>query len=141
MVGFPGETESDFKKLYHFIEKIRFDHLGVFVYSDSEDLPSHNLSNPVDKKVARRRKKDLMKRQLKISVKNNQKYLGRKLKVLVESKDKENILLSRSIFQAPEVDGLVYLHATQDKTTCHVGQFCQTKITDTLEYDLVGEVA
>jgi ribosomal protein S12 methylthiotransferase len=141
MVGFPGETESDFKKLHNFIEKIGFDHLGVFVYSDSEDLPSHKLPNPVDRKIAWQRKKDLMEHQSKISALNNQKYLGRVLTVLVESYHKENIFLGRSIFQAPEVDGLIYLHATKDKTACRVGQFCRTKIVDTLEYDLVGEVA
>jgi ribosomal protein S12 methylthiotransferase len=141
MVGFPGETESDFKKLYNFIEKIGFDHLGVFVYSNSEDLPSHNLPNPVDKKIAWQRKEDLMERQHKIATLNNQKYLGRLLTVLVESYHQENIFLGRSIFQAPEVDGLVYIHATKAKTACRPGQFCQAKIIDTHEYDLVGEVA
>jgi ribosomal protein S12 methylthiotransferase len=140
MVGFPGETDDDFQRLAHFIEKIRFDHLGVFIYSDSEDLPSHHLLDPVDKKVGRDRKKYLMEHQQKISTQNNQKYLGRLLTVLVESYYKENIFLGRSIFQAPEVDGLVYIDATQGKNRCKVGQFCLAKITDTLEYDLVGEV-
>jgi ribosomal protein S12 methylthiotransferase len=140
MVGFPGETDDDFQRLDRFIEKIRFDHLGAFIYSDSEDLASHHLPDPVDEKVARDRKEYLMKHQQKISTQNNQKYLGRLLTVLVESYYKENIFLGRSIFQAPEVDGLVYLNATQGKTTCEVGRFCRAKITDTLEYDLVGEV-
>lgn len=140
MVGFPGETDDDFQRLDRFIEKIRFDHLGVFIYSDSEDLPSHNLPDPVDKKVARDRKKYLMEHQQKISTQNNQKYLGRLLTVLVESYHKENVFLGRSIFQAPEVDGLIYLYAARGKASCKVGRFCQAKITDTLEYDLVGEV-
>ena len=140
MVGFPGETEADFQQVDRFIEKIGFDHLGVFRYSDSEDLPSHKLFDPVDKKIARNRKKYLMKHQQKISAQNNQKYLGRLLTVLVESCYKENTFLGRSIFQAPEVDGLVYLNATQGKNGCEVGRFCQARITDALEYDLVGEV-
>ncbi len=140
IVGFPGETNSDLKKLIKFIEKYRFDHLGVFTYSDSYDLPSHFLSNPVGKKLAQQRKHRLMRHQQKISAWNNEKYLGRRLQVLVESQHDENIYLARTIFQAPEVDGLVYLHAPEGNHTCRVGELCQTRITDTLEYDLIGEV-
>jgi ribosomal protein S12 methylthiotransferase len=141
IVGFPGETSNDFKKLLRFIEKYRFDHLGVFTYSDSYDLHSHLLPSPVSKKLAQQRKSRLMRHQQRISTRNNQKYLGRLLTVLVESSHDDNIYLARSIFQAPEVDGLVYLHAPEGAPTCHVGEFCRIRITDTLEYDLIGEVA
>ncbi len=141
IVGFPGETEEDVKTLLQFIQEIKFDHLGVFTYSDAEDLPSHRLPGPVNKKHAQHRKKRLMQLQQKISAKNNQKYLGRSLTVLVESCQEENLFLGRCIFQASEVDGLVYLHTPQDPTGIQVGKFCTTRITDTLEYDLIGEVA
>lgn len=140
IVGFPGETEADFKELQTFIEKTQFDHLGVFTYSDSEDLPSHPLPNPVDKKTAKRRKHRLMTCQQKISALNNQKYLGRELTVLVESCQEENLFIGRAHFQAPEVDGLVYLHTRKGSPQIQVAQFCRTRIIDTLEYDLIGEV-
>lgn len=141
IVGFPGETNEDFKELFDFVEKTRFDHLGVFTYSDSEDLPSHLLPHQVPKKTAEQRKRRLMQHQQKLSAQNNQKYLGRSLTVLVESCQEENLFLGRCLFQAPEVDGLVYLHTPKEKPACTVGQFCETRITDTLEYDLIGEVA
>lgn len=141
IVGFPGETDADFNELFNFIDKVRFDHLGVFTYSDSHDLPSHRLPDPVGKKLAQKRKEILMLHQQKISAQNNQKYLGRSLMVLVESCQEENLYLGRSIFQAPEVDGLIYLHDREGDPVCKVGKFYRSRIIDALEYDLIGRVA
>ena len=75
MVGFPGETEEDFNMLLDFVKTIRFDHLGVFTYSDAEDLPSHRLPNHVHPKVSKNRYERLMSCQLEISRENLKKYI------------------------------------------------------------------
>ena len=135
IVGFPGETDKDFQQLFDFAEDICFDHLGVFLYSDSEDLQSHRLSHHVPKNTAKERHDRLMSRQSDISLKNNQKYIGRVLKVLVEEKSENNLFVGRTYFQAPEVDGITYINSNQ----LQPGRFAGIKITDAFEYDLAGK--
>ena len=135
IVGFPGETDKDFQQLFDFAEDICFDHLGVFLYSDSEDLQSHRLSHHVPKNTAKKRHDRLMSRQADISLKNNQKYIGRVLKVLVEEKSEDNLFIGRTYFQAPEVDGITYINSNQ----LQPGRFAGIKITDAFEYDLAGK--
>lgn len=135
IVGFPGETDRDFKALLSFVEAVRFDHLGVFTYSDAEDLPSHRLDGHVPHATARKRHDRLMARQRDISEEKNAGYLGRTLTVLVEESPEAGLFLGRTAFQAPEVDGLVYIHGRD----LPIGRFASVTITDTLEYDLVGE--
>ncbi|MDL1968591.1 MAG: 30S ribosomal protein S12 methylthiotransferase RimO [Deltaproteobacteria bacterium] len=135
IVGFPGETDKDFQQLFDFAEDICFDHLGVFLYSDSEDLLSHRLSNHVSKNTAKKRHDRLMSRQADISLKNNQKYIGKVLKVLVEEKSEDNLFIGRTYFQAPEVDGITYINSNQ----LQPGRFAGIKITDAFEYDLAGK--
>ena len=135
IVGFPGETDKDFEALFNFVEDIRFDHLGVFIYYDSHDLPSHRFSGHIQENVAQKRHDRLMARQLEISMANNQKHIGNVYDVLVEAAGKENLFAGRTFFQAPEVDGLTFIHAEQLQT----GSFSRVKITGALEYDLIGE--
>ncbi len=136
IVGFPGETEKEFNELMEFAQTIKFDNLGVFIYSDSEDLPSHRLKNHVPKDVAEQRYDSLMALQREISGKINEKYMDKILNILIEKKAGEGVFTGRAMFQAPEVDGIVYVHGKNIKT----GEFARVKITDTLEYDLVGEI-
>ncbi len=136
ITGFPGETDRDFSLLLDFIKDVHFDHLGVFIYSDSEDLPSHRLSDHVPESVAKERYNTLMSCQAEISLKNNRKRLGSICKVLVEEELEENTFAGRSSFQAPEVDGITYINSRQLK----IGSFVNVRITDALEYDLAGEV-
>lgn len=135
IVGFPGETDRDFKTLLSFVETVRFDHLGVFTYSDADDLPSHCLDGHVSRTVAQKRHDRLMERQIDISTEKNARYLGQTLDVLIEESPEAGLFLGRTVFQAPEVDGLVYVNAP----SLSVGRFAPVSITDTLEYDLVGE--
>ncbi|MBU0988495.1 MAG: 30S ribosomal protein S12 methylthiotransferase RimO [Proteobacteria bacterium] len=137
IVGFPGESDDDFEALMNFAEEIRFDHLGVFVYSDSKDLPSHRLSGHVPLKMARNRRDRLMTRQAQISLGNNRKHIGRVYSVLVEAATDNDMFIGRTCFQAPEVDGITYIHSRQLKA----GTFARVRITDALEYDLIGETA
>jgi ribosomal protein S12 methylthiotransferase len=135
IVGFPGETEADFNELLDFIETVRFDHLGCFVYSDAEDLPSHRLPDPVPPSLAKTRHRRVMELQQAVSRQRNQAFNGRTLTVLVEDRPEAGLYLGRTMFQAPEVDGVTYVHADR----LSVGDFARVRITDTLEYDLIGE--
>ncbi len=135
IVGFPGETDDEFEELLTFIKMIRFDHLGVFIYSDADDLPSHHLSDHIPAKLARSRHDHLMSAQMTISENNNAKYIDQVCSVLVETNPEDNLFIGRTAFQAPEVDGITYIHSTN----LEIGSFADVKITDALEYDLVGE--
>ncbi|MDO9110156.1 MAG: 30S ribosomal protein S12 methylthiotransferase RimO [Desulfatirhabdiaceae bacterium] len=134
IVGFPGETDADFDLLLSFVREIRFDHLGVFIYSDADDLPSHHLPDPVPAAVARRRHNRLMSDQKKISTENNQRHLEKIIPVLVESAPEKGVYMGRTRFQAPEVDGVTIIHADQ----LEIGDVIRVRITDTLQYDLIG---
>jgi len=141
IVGFPGETEADFSELMAFVEQIQFDHLGVFIYSDSEDLPSHRLLNPVPLSIARKRMNRLMALQKNISRIRNRRYQNVTLPVLVEQQLEDCLFSARNVCQAPEVDGLTFVKAQQNDRRISVGSFAQVKVVDTLEYDLMAEVA
>ncbi len=136
ITGFPGETEDDFNELLEFIEDIEFDHLGVFIYSDSEDLPSHKLKNHVPEEIAQKRHDMIMELQAKISQKNNFSHKNNIYRVLIEENPDEGLYLGRTEFQAPDVDGITFVYS--DNLT--IGSFVDVEITDAYEYDLAGEV-
>ena len=139
IVGFPGETERDFDQLLTFIETVPFDHLGAFTYSDAEDLASHRLQDHVPAKLAQQRRDILMERQKAISEGLNHKHLHALYDVLLEEASEEGVFIGRTMFQAPEVDGLTYVRVPKSHPALSLGQFIGTRIIDTLEYDLVGE--
>ncbi|BBO89981.1 30S ribosomal protein S12 methylthiotransferase RimO [Desulfosarcina ovata] len=140
IVGFPGESDADFKTLMDFVAAVRFDHLGVFTYSDAEDLPSHRLSGHVSKKVAQARHDAIMARQMAISADNLTAMIGRTLPVLVEAVAEPGLYEGRSILQAPEVDGLTYVRTPPDGPALPIGEIVRVQISETLEYDLIGRV-
>lgn len=135
MLGFPGESDADFAQLMSFIEEIRFDHLGGFVYSDSENISSHRLSGRVPEAVAQDRYHQMMTRQKEISRQSNRRYIGKRYMILVEEALPETLFKGRTFFQAPEVDGVTYIRHARTQTGC----FTEIKITDAREYDLIGE--
>lgn len=139
IVGFPGETDDDFDQLREFVEATHFDHLGVFTYSDAADLASHRLPDPVTPEIAEQRRNILMEAQRAVSDFALTRHLNRELTVLVEEAPEPGVFLGRTAFQAPEVDGLTYIHAATANAPIKIGQFVRVKIADTLEYDLVGE--
>jgi len=138
IVGFPGETDEDFAELLEFIKKVRFERLGAFMYSREEGTPAASFKQQVPQKVKRKRFDVLMQEQKKIALEIQKKFLGKKIRVLIDEKQKgeDNVYLARTEFDAPEVDGVVYVHAQK---TLSPGNFVEVLITDTLEYDLVGE--
>ena len=137
ITGFPGETDAMFDTLLNFIRKIRFDHLGVFTYSDADDLPSHGLKNHVPEDVARLRHDTLMAAQAEISEQINQAHVGKTYDVLVEENPEPGLFTGRTIFQAPEVDGVTFIYSDG----LAIGDLVQVKITDGYEYDIAGEKA
>lgn len=134
MVGFPGETEHDFDRMLDFVETVRFDHLGAFIYSDADDIAAHRLPDPVDKDTAQDRLDRLMFRQAEISAEKNRALIGRSFAVLVESVEADSVYGGRTRFQAPEVDGITLIHTDH----LEIGQWVNVRITDATEYDIEG---
>jgi ribosomal protein S12 methylthiotransferase len=139
IVGFPGETDKDFEELLRFAEDVRFDNLGVFIYSDSDDLASHRLIDHIPSDVASDRYHQLMSVQSGISSENNRKYIGKSIKVLVEEYLDNNLFAGRTHFQAPEVDGMSYINTAPSPFKLKIGSFADMRVTDAMEYDLMGE--
>jgi ribosomal protein S12 methylthiotransferase len=139
IVGFPGETEKDFKELLVFVKDTEFDRLGAFVYSQEEHTAASRMKGRVPEDVARGRFDELMKLQQKISKRRNERFLGKRIRVLIdeEPEDAHGKFYGRTEADAPETDGGVYVSGKN----IEVGQFIDVDICDTLEYDLVGKAA
>ena len=134
IVGFPGETEKEFQELSAFIKEIRFERLGLFRYSREEGTPAYKFKGQIPEKVKEERFDQVMLLQQEISQEINKGFNGRILKVLVEERE-EDYYIARTEYDAPEVDGIVYVKGKDLK----IGEFCNVHITDTYEYDLSGE--
>jgi ribosomal protein S12 methylthiotransferase len=138
IVGFPGETDAQFNKLLAFVNEGLFERIGVFRYSREEGTPAAALENQVPVRVKRARYHKLMKAQNRVSFRKNRELVGKIEPVLVEgfSEETELLLRGRSVGQAPDVDGQVYITAGR----ADVGDIVQLRITDSSEYDLIGEI-
>ena len=141
IVGFPGETDKDFLDMLEFAEEIRFDHLGVFVYSDADDIASHRLRGHVPKPVAQDRYDQLMSAQMDIAAGTNQAHIHKTYPVLIEESLGNHLYAGRTYFQAPEVDGVTYVNTALSGHELMIGRFVRARINDAMEYDLMGEVA
>jgi len=138
LVGFPGESEADFAQLKAFIAQVRFDHLGVFAYSDADDLPSHGLAGHVPAKRAQARVDELMALQRDISAENLTRYLGQTLEVLVEERQEDDFWMGRSIYQGPEVDGVTFIRPSPHASLA-VGARVRVRVVECMDYDLIAE--
>jgi ribosomal protein S12 methylthiotransferase len=138
IVGFPGETEEDFKKLLHFVEEVQFDRLGVFCYSREEGTPAAAMPDQVSERLKRERYRKLMRAQARVSFKRNRRLIDTMEQVIVEGLSEETDLLlkGRSSRQAPDIDGQVYITSGN----ANVGDIVKLKITDSSDYDLIGEI-
>jgi ribosomal protein S12 methylthiotransferase len=139
IAGLPGETDEDFKQLRTFIKDLRFERAGVFVYSKEEGTPAAAMKGQVPEKTKKSRLDALMKDQQAISTDIQRSFVGRTLKVLIEEekKDAPGTYIGRSEYDAPDVDGVVFVRS---KTPLKIGDFVRVKITDAYEYDLAGTV-
>lgn len=138
IVGLPGETQEDFEEMVRFVQEVQFDKLGVFTYSREEGTPAYTMPHQVPEDVKKERLDILMKVQKEISQSLQKKYQGEVLDVLIDEKQKgeEEMYLGRTPYDAPEVDGIVYLHSSKE---LNPGDIVRTKVTDSLEYDLRAE--
>lgn len=136
IVGFPSETDKEFKELLNFIEDIKFERLGVFTYSREEGTKAFDLDKQISQKVKFERFNTIMLAQQAVSRQINARFLNQEMEVLVEEKEGDSYL-GRSQYDAPEVDGNVYVKSDRP---LKIGSFVKVKIIDTLEYDLVAEV-
>ena len=137
MVGFPGETENDFKGLMKFIEEIKFDHLGAFKYSKEEGTASYSFSHQVRESTKQRRLEEVMELQQKISYEQNKKHIGETMTGLVVGKENGYYLL-RSYFNAPDdVDGKILFSSSK---TLNEGDKVDVLIKESYVYDLYGEL-
>ncbi|MFA6130052.1 MAG: MiaB/RimO family radical SAM methylthiotransferase [Candidatus Omnitrophota bacterium] len=137
IVGFPSETDKEFEELLNFVKEIKFERLGAFIYSREEDTAAYGFRGQITQKLKQKRFDAIMAAQQAVSAELNSRFLGRSMRVLIEE-EQDGAYIGRSQLDAPEVDGLVYVNS---KRLLKRGEFVEVKITDTLEYDLVGEVA
>ncbi|WP_129597046.1 30S ribosomal protein S12 methylthiotransferase RimO [Anaerophilus nitritogenes] len=138
IVGFPGETKEQFEELKEFVQNIEFDRLGVFTYSQEEDTPAAKLNDQIDEQIKEQRIDEIMNIQKDISFQKNSNKTGNIYDILVEEKvEEENVYIGRTEYDVPEVDGVVYFTCNEE---LEKGEFVKVKITDTLEYDLLGEI-
>jgi ribosomal protein S12 methylthiotransferase len=138
IVGFPGETEEDFRELLDFVEEAEFERLGVFKYSTEEGTTAALMERQIPEDVKERRWQELMELQAEISRKKNEALIGTVSRVIIESLDGgSGMHLGRTQAHAPEVDGAVYV---TDKGDIRPGDFVNVKITQAQDYDLIGEI-
>lgn len=142
IVGFPGETEPDFEMLCDFVREARFDHLGVFLYSDEDTAASYSLGGKVPRTEAEARRRRLMEIQEPIAAAQNKEKIGHRFTALLEGPSRETDLLweARLASQSPEIDGKLYINDCAPGKMPGAGAFVTVEITEARGYDLVGSV-
>lgn len=137
IVGHPGETEIDYEELVDFVEKSRFDRMGVFTYSHEENTHSHSMPDDVPSEIKQQRLDDVMEVQQNISLELNTAKIGSTYKVLIDRKEGGSFI-GRTEFDSPEVDNEVIIESRENYL--RIGDFVNVKITSASEFDLTGEV-
>ena len=139
IVGFPGETEEQFKKLLDFVREVRFERVGIFKYSGEEGTPAQRMKNQIAEEVKEKRYHQLMKLLSEISEEQNQEWIGKERSVLIDAPhpEREGVWIGRSEWDAPEVDGSVLVLSNGKKI--QAGDFVQVKVVEAGPYDLIGE--
>jgi ribosomal protein S12 methylthiotransferase len=136
IAGHPGESQQDFEEMLRFVEKSRFDRLGVFSYSHEENTHSHSMADDVPAKTKQERVETIMELQQGISLELNGQKIGRTLKTLIDRKEGGHFI-GRTEFDSPEVDNEVILPG---KNYLRLGDFANVKIISATDFDLTGEV-
>ena len=138
IVGFPGETEEDFEKLYSFVEKGYFDKLGVFTYSKEDGTPAAKLKEQIHHNTKKKRYNKIMRIAKEISAQKMKNFIGKEYQVLIENKTfDEKYYIARSYMDIPDTDGVVIIKNLKDNL---VGTFVKCKIESVREYDLIGKI-
>ena len=138
IAGFPGETQEDYEELYNFVDEMEFDRLGVFTYSQEEDTPAAMMEGQIPEEVKVLRQQELMELQQEIAFEKAENMVGSILTVMIEGKVAEDdVYVARTYRDAPNVDGYLFLNTTANLMT---GDLVKVLVTDSNEYDLVGEI-
>ena len=137
IAGFPGETEDDVEELKMFLQRQRFDRVGIFTYSHEEGTSAYDLADDVPSNEKERRAQEIMEVQQEISYELNQEKVGKTFKTIIDKKEAGRYL-GRTEFDSVEVDNEVVIHSSKKLP---IGQFVNVKITKAYDYDLEGEVA
>lgn len=137
IVGFPGETEEDFKMLLDFLDEAQLDRVGCFAYSPVEGATANELPNQIDEDLKQERLKCFMQKQAAISATKLQQRVGQTLQVIVDGISEDGHALARSKAEAPDVDGWVII---KNKNNLVTGEFVAVKITAADEHDLWAEL-
>jgi len=136
IVGYPNENEREFNELVQFVSEFKFNRLGVFQYSREEDTSAFSLNDPISEKIKVERQNIIMELQQQISLDYNKKIIGNTLPVIIDSVDEENAV-GRTVWDAPDVDGLVYIEPSDE---IEPGSIVDIEITNADTYDLFGTV-
>ncbi|MBQ2726506.1 MAG: 30S ribosomal protein S12 methylthiotransferase RimO [Clostridia bacterium] len=140
IVGFPGETEEDFRQLCEFVKETKFERFGAFTYSREEDTPAYDFDNQIDEQVKQDRYDILMQTQLSVSEAYNQTLVGKTVRVMCEGFDPvAESHYGRSYAEAADIDGKIWFSVKQPNLRIAEGEIIDVKITEAMDYDLVGE--
>lgn len=140
ITGFPGETEQEFETMVKFIQRVQFDRLGVFAYSQEENTPAGQRTDQVPIEVRERRRDQIMQIQQDISWQRQQRWVNRIVTVLLEQRLPDGQWMGRTEGDAPEIDGQVYITKTSDQIALQAGDMIKVQILEADSYDLIGEV-
>ena len=142
IVGFPGETESEFEELCDFVREAQFDWMGTFSYSDQEGADAYGLDRKLSPREIERRRKHLMGLQQRISKKKKRALVGQEFDLLLEGKSEETDLLmeGRTAMHAPEIDGKLFVNDFPEEMEPQPGEFYRCQITEAHDYDLVARI-
>jgi ribosomal protein S12 methylthiotransferase len=135
--GYPGETEADFREMYDWVERSRFDRLGIFTYSHEENTHAFNANDDVPAKVKRQRADQIMDLQSGISYELNQQKVGKEFNVLFDRAEGD-YFIGRTEFDSPEVDNEVLVK--KDGNYVRIGDFSVVRIEKADHYDLYGKL-
>lgn len=139
IAGFPGETEEQFGRLAQFIADMKFDRLGCFAFSAEEGTPAAKMKGQLEEDVKEHRAEILMEQQMLIVVEKNNRLIGQTIEVVTEGYDRYGeCYFGRSAADAPEIDGKVFFTSAGQRQV--PGKFVRVRITDMLDYDLIGEL-
>lgn len=137
IVGFPGESNGQFNELYDYVNHIKFDRLGVFTYSKEEGTKASEFENQISENVKISRQDKIMMLQKQISFDINKSKVGKVYEVLIEEHYEDDIYIGRTYMDSPEIDGIIYV---KSKHKLDLGSFVSVRVSEFLEYDLVGEI-
>ncbi len=138
IAGYPGETEEDFNEMVDFVERMKFERLGIFTYSHEENTHAHTLEDDVPEKIKKARADAIMELQAEISYEVNQSRVGKTLKVLFD-RIEGDYFIGRTEYDSPEVDNEVLVQKT-DTQFVRIGDFANVHIDSADHYDLYGSV-